>query len=744
MAREPERPANLPEEKTAFLFAAQDESPTRIDTKALPKTESAAGQDAPAPSQPDPPQTQAMIGAAASLTESDPGETRIMTDPASAPAHPVINRPAYQSAGFSERPPVSGPGGWETMNPTGELQPGQVIFGRYTVVRRLGRGGMGTVWLCRHQVLDVEHAIKMIVSAIAFDPEARARFQREAQVTAKFTHPNAVTVHDARLASDVAFIDMEYIPGKSLDKIVERGMPMPLDWTARILEQLCDVLQVAHDKRIVHRDLKPSNLMLLDGRPPGKEHLKVLDFGIAKIMGREDVEGEFRTMPGSFMGTPPYMSPEQAEGHVDPRSDLYSVGVMLYEFLTGFRPFSGPPAVVVSDTLRTPPPPFHKINPAAQVPPAVEKVVLRCLAKKPQDRPQSARELAEEFRQALPEGVWVLPRKHNRRGWLVAAGSVLGLSLIGGAIATRGMGLWEPRKTEGGTSSSSGGSGTSKADVSTRSPNTLPTGFSAEKGSELINGWPRFIVSAKDGSRFVRVEGGSFSMGGIGGAEGRNVPPASDQVVPDLYVQETEVTNGQFERFLAVKQRAAPTTWENGFSTLRTKAPKAASRHPAVGISHSLAQAYADWLGGELPTEAEWEYIARSRGEKDRAHIWKTGDSIKKNDARANIDSIDSQDTYTIEVKTRPQDQTDQGVFDLTGNVREWCRDVSQRARSGTGDVSRFVVRGGSFESIAEKFSTTQSEDLGENEEVYDVGFRVVLETPATGDAKKNNGRGPK
>ena len=219
---------------------------------------------------------------------------------------------------------------------------------------------------------------------------------------AKFTHPNAVTVHDARLASDVAFIEMEYVNGKSLDKILERGIPMPLDWTARILDQLCEVLQVAHDERIVHRDLKPSNLMIVDGRPPGKEHLKVLDFGIAKIMGREEVEGDFRTSPGSFMGTPPYMSPEQAEGKVDPRCDIYSVGVILYEFLTGYRLFAGSPALIISHTLRTPPPPFKQVNPNVQLPPAVERVVLRCLAKKPEDRPQSPRELAAEFRRALP------------------------------------------------------------------------------------------------------------------------------------------------------------------------------------------------------------------------------------------------------------------------------------------------------------------------------------------------------
>src|SRR5204863_8142456 len=164
-----------------------------------------------------------------------------------------------------------------------------------------------------------------------------------------------------------------------------------------------DVLHVAHDHGIVHRDLKPSNLMLVDGRPEGRELLKVLDFGIAKILGVEDPAGDAHTLTGAFMGTPPYTAPEQADGHADPRSDIYSVGVILYEFLTGFRPFTGMTARLISDTIHRPPPPFSEVNPDLDVPPAVERLVLRCLAKDPKDRPQSARQLAEEFLRTVPD-----------------------------------------------------------------------------------------------------------------------------------------------------------------------------------------------------------------------------------------------------------------------------------------------------------------------------------------------------
>src|SRR5262249_42720005 len=148
---------------------------------------------------------------------------------------------------------------------------------------------------------------------------------------------------DARMARDAAFIEMEYVRGQSLNKLLKTGVPMPLDWVGRILEQLCDVLEVAHALKIVHRDLKPANLMLVDGRPPGKEQLKVLDFGIAKILEGDEGSLDFHTKTECFVGSAPYSSPEQVtSGTLDVRSDLYSVGVILFEFLAGHRPFNGP------------------------------------------------------------------------------------------------------------------------------------------------------------------------------------------------------------------------------------------------------------------------------------------------------------------------------------------------------------------------------------------------------------------
>ena len=230
----------------------------------------------------------------------------------------------------------------------------------------------------------------------------RVRFRREARILDRLNHPNAVRVYDARMGKDVAFIEMEYVRGKSLNQVLVPGVPMPLDWVVDLLDQLCSVLQAASDEGIIHRDLKPQNLMLVEGRQPGTKILKLLDFGIAKIReGADDV----RTLTGSFMGTPLYSSPEQIVGErVDSRSDIYSVGLILCELLTGYRPFDGSMNAVIYKHTMVPPPSFAELNPEAVVPPQVEEVVRMCLAKEPAQRPQTLRELAERFHNAIAAG----------------------------------------------------------------------------------------------------------------------------------------------------------------------------------------------------------------------------------------------------------------------------------------------------------------------------------------------------
>jgi eukaryotic-like serine/threonine-protein kinase len=328
----------------------------------------------------------------ASLSQSAPRQDRSeKTPPVESSSHltrALLPSEAHdlECSGILEPDSISGP-----------VVPGQVLFNKYRVIRSLGRGGMGEVWLVEHLELECKRALKLIDPKFASDPEMRMRFRREAKALACFVHTNIVTVHDAKLTANAAFIEMEYIKGKSLNKIHRPGELQTLDWTSRILAQICSALQMAHDYLIVHRDLKPSNLMLLDGRPPGREHVKVLDFGIAKILDPKSYDSDdFQTRSGSFLGTIAYASPEQAiQGPIDHRSDLYSLGVILYELLTGRCPFTGPCAL--HNHVYQPPPPFAEVNPDVRVPPEVEAVVLRCLAKCPTARPPSARVLSQDF-----------------------------------------------------------------------------------------------------------------------------------------------------------------------------------------------------------------------------------------------------------------------------------------------------------------------------------------------------------
>jgi serine/threonine-protein kinase len=312
---------------------------------------------------------------------------------------------------------VAVPSMWDAIG--GEPAVGRVLLDRYRVLRKLGSNG-GSIWLVRQLDLDIDRVLRVYLPWGFAKPP---RFWKESIVgIPRFSHPHLVAVYDVHAIGEGIFlVESEHVEGLTLNRAFVRGVPMPLDWVARILIQFCDALQTAHDHGIVHRDLKPSNLMLVAGRAEGREHLKVLDFGIPEVLDVEEREGEAEPLAGRIMGTPPYMSPEQFLGEADQRSDLYSVGVILYEFLTGHRPFSGPMARMVHDTLHASPPPFATVNPDAKVPAAVEAVVLRCLAKKPEDRPQSAHDLAEQFHRVVAATVAAAPKVAGARGWWLRA-----------------------------------------------------------------------------------------------------------------------------------------------------------------------------------------------------------------------------------------------------------------------------------------------------------------------------------
>jgi serine/threonine-protein kinase len=286
---------------------------------------------------------------------------------------------------------------------------GRVFMGRYETIRLLGEGGMGRVYLARQLDLGREVVIKVMHDHIAADAKFRERFQRETLLMARFVHPYAVTLFDARLEdAEGPCIVMEYIKGVPLDTLLLGNRRLTPQRAGRLLRQLCEVLQAAHAAGIVHRDLKPANLMIVDPGT-GYEMLKVMDFGLAKLV---DPAGVCQVTNAEFaVGTPGYMCPEQARGEqMDHRGDLYSVGIILYEMLTGRLPFTGESTMEVLLAHATEPPPrFSQIGAAAGVAPAIEEVVMVCLAKEPSQRPSSARELADRFDTALAAEQSVAP-----------------------------------------------------------------------------------------------------------------------------------------------------------------------------------------------------------------------------------------------------------------------------------------------------------------------------------------------
>jgi predicted Ser/Thr protein kinase len=290
---------------------------------------------------------------------------------------------------------------------------GTLVRGKYRILGELGRGGMGTVYKALHVRFNELRALKVMSPQVACDPDFVKRFEREAVVTRKLQHPNAVRVDDIDEAEDGRpFIVMEYVEGRSLKKLIQEEGPLPVARVCSITKQVAGALAAAHQLGLVHRDIKPENIVLVAQGPSSDpaafhEQAKVLDFGIAKL--KEARLGDATlTATGVVIGTPQYMSPEQALGkrgdELDGRSDLYSLGIVMYQMLSGELPFKAETTV---ELLRAqafdPPMPIGQVRPDLPMPEALAALVMRCLEKKPELRPASGKALIEEMERAQRE-----------------------------------------------------------------------------------------------------------------------------------------------------------------------------------------------------------------------------------------------------------------------------------------------------------------------------------------------------
>ncbi len=701
------------------------------------------------------------------------------------------------------------------------------LFGKYRALYKLGGGGMGFVWLVEHVGFEQQRALKIIKSDVASNPVNLDRFRREAKILAKLSgHPNAVLVYDTNVVGKFAYIEMDFLEGETLKSRLDRLGRMSMADIAWFLGELGAVLGEAHAMGIVHRDIKPQNIMIVpDPASPRGERVKVLDFGIAKIL--RDAASQSASLglhTEGFIGTYPYSSPEQLglplagqpeAQPIDARSDIYSVGVMLYEMLTGVRPFGGVLTRILYDHAHTPPPPFATTAPGIEIPTGVESVVRRCLEKDPALRFGSVLELIAGFREAagLPDApaagrvstTELVSRPmpvssaavRSSRRWtglilagLAASAAVAGAAMllipgrekvhesqpaaistppapsapskppawIAGWLQSRGL---EPIPTEGLDPSGwpravRRASGDPSGSLALIPGYYLPPDTEAETSAgTTASGLPKMLTGRKTPARFALIEGGTFTMGAFDNRpsfDRDTEQPGHPVTLSPFYMQVTEVSIGEFARFcedrgltrLAPEVGAFFNEWDQLVDVMRVQDREKLRDHPATGVSRRMAATFAHWLGGELPTEAQWEFAARSRG-KPRLHVWPDDVGIGEPiTTLAHVADWDASWSSEVGFKGN-RDQTEQGLYHMAGNVREWCRDVWRTYRVGSENDPvalpeegqtrpRFAIRGGSYATPTETARVTWRGDspghayrMGEDDTDEDLGFRVVL-----------------
>jgi len=278
-------------------------------------------------------------------------------------------------------------------------------LGQYRLIAPLGAGGMGEVYLAEHCMLKRPCAIKLIRPERAGDPQVLARFEREVRMTARLSHWNTIEIFDyGRTDDGTFFYVMEYLPGLSLEDLLDLAGPLPAERVIHFLRQICLGLREAHSIGLVHRDIKPGNVFVAR-RGGMHDVVKLLDFGLVKPVA--EICSERLTQDGALSGTPLFMSPEQAQGtgDVDPRSDIYSVGALAYSLVTGRPPFEGknPMEVLIAHARDEATPPSQILS---DVPDDLEQIILRCLAKKPEDRYQDAEELETALARCAAADQW--------------------------------------------------------------------------------------------------------------------------------------------------------------------------------------------------------------------------------------------------------------------------------------------------------------------------------------------------
>jgi len=588
-------------------------------------------------------------------------------------------------------------------------------IGKYEILEKIGEGGFGLVYRGHDPLLNRQVAIKVLKGDVATAPDFVERFRREARLAASLRHPNIVNVIEVGEHEGRFYLVMDLLPGGTLSSLLETGKPLPISRTIELLKPIAEALDYAHRKGMIHRDVKPSNIILNeDGQPV------LTDFGLGKSLTESG-----GTTTGLALGTAEYMAPEQILGKdASPATDLYALGVITYQMLTGQLPFSGstPFTIQKGHAEGTPPDP-RQVNPALGE--RVAKVLLKSLEKEPSARFQSGAELisalsevAKQEEQNYLEGLYKEAKSFMEQAEYAAAlekwsmlhglqpdfrdvteqvrqaSKKVDLGKRYAALAKQ----WDDIKEE------------AKAILSEDGNYPDSTGIFAQLGIQPA----RTTVPAVQKSVRQDKQATSDNPAGIEWVE----IPAGDFLYGDkkeritienaFLIGKYPVTNAQYKCFLdANPNHRIPSHWLQ-----RTRNyPVGLENHPVVNVNWQDAQAFCKWAGCRLPTEEEWEKAAR--GTDGRKYPW--GEDWRN---RKYCNNEDSQIGSTTPVDNYPEGVSPYGVWDMSGNVSEWTE---------YGDsYSMKYMRGGSWSDDHNFVRTFDFEGYDPSLCSSDVGFRCV------------------
>ncbi len=654
-------------------------------------------------------------------------------------------------------------------------------FGHYQIVAPLGEGGMAAVYKAYQPAMERYVAVKVLPRQMASTEEFLERFRREAKMLAKLQHPHILPVFDYGEQDGYPYIVMPLIQSGTLSESLHNTQ-IPLPEINRLITQIGTALGYAHAHGMIHRDVKPSNVLVDEGG-----NCLLTDFGLARMM-----EGSAKlTSSGAIMGTPSYMSPEQGTGEtLDHRSDIYSLGVILYEMITGRVPYSAEtPIAVILKHIKDPLPPVRKFNPT--LPESVELVLLKALAKKPEDRYQSTDEFVNALQKAIAEATsdvstTLAPKtliakpptviksppttakeKHptaakEKRPGVLTAGRAIILFLVIGAL---GMIFLMARLTGKNkniaTETASGPLSLLPAatETVTARPTVEPSPSPMPTPTELSA-----VITDPKNVTMVLVPAGEFTMGNTldqSLAECTALFPTdaatnckseyfSDETPPHqvyldaFYIDKYEVTNLLYKACVDAGVCKAPAQKTSETVTVYYGSP-AYENYPVIWVDWNMAKTYCEWRGARLPTEAEWEKAAR--GTIQQTYPWgQSFDASRANSCDTNCPkkyaNKNFNDTYgdTAPVDAFPSGVSVFGAFNLSGNVSEWVADwysadyysssSSTSNPPGPQNGEKHIIRGGSWLRFPINLRlvtrSSQIPDYTSN----DVGFRCAYPIP--------------